>query len=612
MSSSEPSPMPDQGTASNPSSSSRRGGGARRRQQRQISNNPTSYTGQCEEIGAILALRSERFDKKVQFQVFMEKMDTYVISNLKDGGDIQCVFTDMKDPTNAFQDANKPVKPAKDDFGGVDEVDQEIYKEEVKQYVQRKINLRRNMEKCFGLVWGQCSSGLKQYIKGLASYESSTKQFDVVWLIKELKKATAGIDDKANSRMNMHRAILNLYKMKQGSHKSNDHFLDRFESNVAALELAGGEHLFISPKITGLKVDDMSDAEIEVEKEKSQATLLLTCSDDSRFGDLSESLNAGMIRGRDEYPETMAGMYQLMIKHTTPLQVTQGQPNNRRRQAVTLVQATDEDGTTGMIPGTDGRTFDVQCFNCNQRGHYAANCPEPNSRTGISNLQYGNVLTQVQDWKGMIPHDWILLDTCSTDNVISNADLMKEVRSCNDEEMLKIYTNGGSLSFEEVGPLKHFPMDGYFNPRSIANVLSLKAVSDLEGFHLIMNTKDHPGIYVEKGDNRLLFKHSANGLFYCTIDDLESFARVSNANQTHGVNLLSSRGTSYTKSEINKAKSVRELQECLLWPSDKAMKNMLRKNAISSCNFTPVDVDRAAELYGTPRQIASGKMTAPR
>ena len=161
MSSSEPPPTTDPGTVLNPNSSSRRGGGARRRQQRQTSNNPTSYTGQCEEIGVILALRSERFDKKVQFQVFMEKMDTYVISNLKDGGDIQCIFTDMKDPTDVFQEANKPVKPAKDDFGGVDEVDQEIYKEEVKQFVQRKINLRRNIEKCFGLVWGQCSSGLK-------------------------------------------------------------------------------------------------------------------------------------------------------------------------------------------------------------------------------------------------------------------------------------------------------------------------------------------------------------------------------------------------------------------------------------------------------------------
>ena len=61
---------------------------SRRRQPRNITNNPTNYSGQCEDIGCLLALRSEQFDKKVQFQVFMEKMANHVISNLKDGGDI--------------------------------------------------------------------------------------------------------------------------------------------------------------------------------------------------------------------------------------------------------------------------------------------------------------------------------------------------------------------------------------------------------------------------------------------------------------------------------------------------------------------------------------------
>ena len=115
---------------------------SRRRQTQNITNNPTNYSGQCEDIGCLLALRSERFDKKVQFRVFMEKMGNYVISNLKDGGDIQCIFHELKDPTENFLLTHKPVKPPQDEFRGVDKVDKEIYKEEVKQFVQRKINLR--------------------------------------------------------------------------------------------------------------------------------------------------------------------------------------------------------------------------------------------------------------------------------------------------------------------------------------------------------------------------------------------------------------------------------------------------------------------------------------
>ena len=73
----------------------------------------------------------------------------------------------------------------------------------------------------------------------------------------------------------MHRTVLNLYKMKQGANKTNNHFLDRFKSNLTALDLAGGEHLFVSPVIACNKVDSMSDAEILPETEKSHATLLL-------------------------------------------------------------------------------------------------------------------------------------------------------------------------------------------------------------------------------------------------------------------------------------------------------------------------------------------------
>ena len=63
--------------------------------------------------------------------------------------------------------------------------------------------------------------------------------------------------------------------MKQGANKTNNHFLDRFKSNLTALDLAGGGHLFVSPVIACNKVDSMSDAEILPETEKSHATLLL-------------------------------------------------------------------------------------------------------------------------------------------------------------------------------------------------------------------------------------------------------------------------------------------------------------------------------------------------
>ena len=76
------------------------------------------------------------------------------------------------------------------------------------------MSLRRNIEKSYGLIWGQCSSGLKQYIKGLADFGSKSAKFDAVWFLRELKKATSGINDKANTYISKHCAIGNLYRMR--------------------------------------------------------------------------------------------------------------------------------------------------------------------------------------------------------------------------------------------------------------------------------------------------------------------------------------------------------------------------------------------------------------
>ena len=122
-----------------------------------------------------------------------------------------------------------------------------------------------------------------------------------------------------------------------------------------------------------------------------------------------------------------------------------------------------DDQEEELIPGTDGRVFDILCYNCNKKGHYASCCPETSSRVGASNLQVGNILTQVCK-QGLIPPDWILLDTCSTDNVVNNKAMVTNLQKCSEEDYLKIYTNGGALEYNQMGDFVHLPLKIYYNP----------------------------------------------------------------------------------------------------------------------------------------------------
>ena len=67
----------------------------------------------------------------------------------------------------------------------------------------REANLRRNVEKSFGVIWDQCSTALQSTIKVRSEYDDSFDDLDTVWLVKELEKTTYGIDRNSYAEMNL-------------------------------------------------------------------------------------------------------------------------------------------------------------------------------------------------------------------------------------------------------------------------------------------------------------------------------------------------------------------------------------------------------------------------
>jgi hypothetical protein len=190
--------------------------------------------------------------------------------------------------------------------------------------------------------------------------------------------------------------------------------------------------------------------------------------------------------GTDSYPSDMTSAYSLLVSYRTP---TNSIPQRRFQTNIspdpsslsTTVQSvppssgvTIAQQQTSHVPGSEGVLHPtITCYQCLGSGHYANTCPVPSPDTTVSPgttlMQY--VLAQ-STVDGIHPR-CILLDSQSTISVLMNPRMLSSIRPS--PQPLRAITNGGHQDSHMIGD---FPVLGpvWFNPASIANILSLSAV----------------------------------------------------------------------------------------------------------------------------------------
>ena len=81
----------------------------------QLSNTVT-YEGDIPEVNCVLGLKHEKISKKApSYEVFLEKIGNYAVSNLKNGGDVRSLMTKMVDPTAIFNKKRRPTELSAED-----------------------------------------------------------------------------------------------------------------------------------------------------------------------------------------------------------------------------------------------------------------------------------------------------------------------------------------------------------------------------------------------------------------------------------------------------------------------------------------------------------------
>ena len=608
---------------------------------------PYGWKGRNESFGLILALKSERYEHKSLYSVFIERLKNHAIQEFTHGNDIVSLIENYEDPKDAINaqlpkdtqltkrskrskgskvsvkseeersdDENVPkdtYDDATDDESSDNIIQSLVIKELVKNHINRLTKLDMNKMKLYGLIWGQLTTGLQEVIKGDEDFSDKDLQFDCIWLLIKCKLITAGLDERANKHSTYVTAVRQAFSVRQRENESNDAYRKRFESQSMILDLVGGKHVMSSPTILGLmKYGNATAADIIKEEQKTKAMMLILGADPSRFQHLQDSLEEGVLLGRDEYPITITQAYELLQSTCPHLNQSSNRfsrfkKGGRFRMMGNLSFAQVKQGGTS-VPGRDNRVFEhITCHGCQERGHYRNQCP---TQKNVTLTQF--VLNQQQ--LATINPNWILLDTCSTVSVFCNRKLIHDIQPCEPNQELHIITNGGSETFPYTATSNLLPIPVHFNPHSLANILSLSSVANIPGARITMDTHVEKAILLHVNGQTYKFLECQDGLYFYDTKHLPNHSNNMLSNYSapssyHFLQRVDDNKAFYTRRQIEGADTARRIQASIGFPSTPVFKQIIQNNLIRNCGITSDDISRAERIYGPLPPLLQGKST---
>jgi hypothetical protein len=412
-----------------------------------------------------------------------------------------------------------------------------IWEKEVDMYVKQRETYENNKCALYSVIWGQCSEAMQGKIKSDEDYKKTHEDSNGLKLIKVIK----GITYKFESQKNIYLALDNdkctFYSHHQGPEETNVNYMSKFKNTVEVIERYGGnigddkvlitEELKVALKSTNQGVLSTATAkQIETAtltaRRKSHAIAFLKRTDKHRYGQLVTDLEYQYTRGNDQYPTGVTEAYNLIVNFKRTAVARKRHPGTTRD---TNRRENNNDRATTPAPPPDALAFTqnngeappiatIQCYNCQQMGHYASDCSAarvPRTTGGVNLLQCAaeeeeedenedessddddDDYDDYDDYDDddlhfsfhqsdtitltpahIIDPNWIFLDSESTVSIFSNERFLKNVRHCGNEHGLCIHSNGGHQDTHTIGDLPGFgPV--WHNKGSLANILSLAA-----------------------------------------------------------------------------------------------------------------------------------------
>ena len=587
-----------------------------------------------------------------RFSKTLEQLGTVINVQMKFAADLVPIYKTLDDPTVA-----RPMRgEADEDDDAMQDFEDALFRELIKDYVNRVRALEDNKRKIYGLAWGQCSESMRSKVKSLDDFEERDRECNCVWLLRSIRAIMYKFEGQRDICLELLDAYSALEYCRQQPREATTAYHDIFKTIVDAYEHYGGR-IGTEPGILediedvndfdhpgDMPVDNPDDPTTSLQmvrgfldakktydskirkiaRDRCLAMMFLKKADKARYGPLWIDLQNQFSRQNNQYPEDLSAAFAMLSTYkatdTTPkVKLGKHKLQQEQQQQATGLQFV-QNGE--LVPDNQGRTFDgVDCYRCKQPGHYASSCPNAEVPTadavqllqvghmdddadevGMIFTQIGSTFSQANAGAHLIPDSWVLLDSQSTVSVFKTARYLKNIRDS--ASRLKVYTNGGTQMSTMIGDLQNFG-EVWYNPKSLANILSLAHVR--KTCRVTMDTAIENCLIIHRQDGtEMKFREYKTGLYYFDASANKSKAPITDYCFVQTVSDLKKL---FSRREIEGADRARDLLAKLGRPSQKHFEHMLANNVIINCPVTADDARRALLIYGPDVPSLKGKMT---
>jgi hypothetical protein len=593
-------------------------GSSKKKKKKSVSANVTSFVGKCADI------KDHVYDvggNRGGFDLFVKttrEIAEYVSSKLKDASE----FRNAMDPDNlSFETLLAPV------LGDAPTImDIEIWKISYKVHSEAVNRRALLLGQVFAIVLGQCSPTIVDRLKANAEWNAVNNGNDLMGLLRLVRTSMYTGATSKNTIQSLLEAQTKFLSFRQGSRMSNAEYLRNFTAlsdQVAHLHGEfGTDQAYVTARILedGDEPDDV-DARASMTltiRDEYLAMLFFTHADSRRFGSLVANAQNDFVSGVDKYPKTVNKAYDMLVNFVNPnksynvedqeagmsfyqeggnrnLQGGRG-GNNRNNPGGRGGGAGRNNGSNGGTPDDDNHA------NVEDQEAGSAN----NNSTDVN--AYSEVSFNISSVEQVVlahtlPRMWLLLDSCSTTDIFANPSLLTNVHKASTP--IWVRCNAGRIELTEQGYFGNYPHPVWYNPKGVANILSLANVTKY--YRVTMDSSASPSMTVHRNDNSTIqFEPSGNGLYKHELPSDTTAVNTMWCMLANSVPTVSDNAANYSKRAYQRAIEARRLQNIVMRPASKKYKEVIL-DYLRDAKVTRADIDAAEHIFGPNVGALRGK-----